>query len=85
MRKKIDELKYRFSTTKMYLMEKNKRTFTLVFKTKNENVTILHTKTNNAKTFIFVSMKMIKNSMTKKKKKINKINSFFEKSIVSTN
>ena len=57
-------------------MKKNKKVFVFVFETKNESATIFQSQANDEKTFTFVTVKKINNSM--KKQKINKIHLFFE-------
>ena len=67
---------------KTYLMKESREMFVFVFETNNKSVTIFQSQANDERTFIFVTVKKKNESI--KKKKINKINSFFEKSIVST-
>ena len=54
--------------------------FIFVFQTKNENITILQSQANDEKSFIFVVVKEINDSI---KKNFNKKILFFEKFIIS--
>ena len=64
--KKIDQLNHRFMMMKTYLMKMNKKVFVSAFITKNENVSISQSQTDNEKTFVFVAVKMMNDSMKKK-------------------
>ena len=81
--KKIDQLKHRF-LMKTYLIKKNKEKFASAFMTENENMTISQSQADDKRTFVFVAVKMMNDSI-KMKNKINKMNSFFERFIISTN